>query len=169
MYPFIAIDHRPCTGCKTCELVCSLYHFGVCDPGRSAIRVIRREKKGLVFCLPLVCQHCEKAACIEACPTGALARRDNSGFLVIDEGNCTSCGICVEACPAGCLSLDAERKRAIGCDLCGGEPQCVPFCHARCLREAESAGADGKQGVAGLAEILKREDLQDALTGRRAR
>jgi len=166
MYPFIAVDHRSCTGCKTCELVCSLYHFGECDPGRSAIRVIRREKKGLIFCLPLVCQRCEEAACIEACPTGALMRREDGG-LIIDEDNCTACGICAEACPAGCLSLDAAAKAVIGCDLCDGEPQCVLFCHARCLREAESSGEDGKQRVACLVEILEQEGLPGGLPGRR--
>jgi hypothetical protein len=63
--------------------------------------------------------------------------------------------------------LDAARKAVIGCDLCDGEPQCVLFCHARCLREAESSGEDGKQRVACLVEILEQEGLPGGLPGRR--
>ncbi len=48
MPQFISVDHLVCTGCRECEVVCSLYHFGECNPERSAIRVVRSEKDGLV-------------------------------------------------------------------------------------------------------------------------
>lgn len=75
MPTYIAIDHTLCTGCRMCELVCSLHHFGECNTQRSAIRVLTREKDGIALWLPLVCQHCEPALCIEACPTGALSEK----------------------------------------------------------------------------------------------
>jgi len=32
MTPLIVVNHESCTGCKTCELVCSLSHYGECNP-----------------------------------------------------------------------------------------------------------------------------------------
>ena len=148
---FIAVDHVRCTGCKACETTCSLWHFGECNPARSAIRVVRKEKDGLVSCLPLVCQQCEPAPCLEACPTGALSRA--GGVLASDSQTCTGCQLCVEACPAGCLRFDREKNAVISCDLCGEEPRCVLICHAGCLSVAESQ--QPAPGAARLAELLK--------------
>lgn len=169
MSRFIAIDHLSCTGCKTCEVVCSLYHFGECNPLKSAIRIIRREKSGLVFCLPLVCQQCEQAPCIEACPTVALHRDKKRGILTIDEEECTECGLCIEACPAWCIHIDTENGKVIHCDLCGGQPQCVPACHAHCLAEVDSGEASEKQNVEYLACVIEREELWSFVPGKEAR
>ncbi len=164
---FIAIDHERCTGCKTCEMVCSLYHFGKCNPWESAIRVIRKEEGGLVFCLPLVCQHCESAPCAEACPTGALSRDKEQDMLTLDNEQCVACGLCVEACPAGCVPVDSQGKVVTVCDLCGGQPQCVAACHVHCLTEVDSTVAHEKQNVGYLARILEQEGLWNNLSGRR--
>ena len=168
MSHFIAVDHEHCTGCKTCELLCSLYHYGECNPQKSAVRVIRRERGGLVFCLPLVCQHCEPAPCIEACPTGALSREEEPGTLVLDKDECTACELCVEACPVGSISLDTDDNNIINCDLCGGEPQCVPACHAHCLTLADSSQAKAPQNLERLTSILEQEGLLSSIPGRRA-
>ena len=164
---FINVEHEHCTGCKSCELFCSLYHFGECNPLRSAIRVIRRERDGLVFCLPLVCQQCETAPCIEACTTGAISRDDKKGILAFNKDECTSCGLCVEACPVGGISLDTDATSIISCDLCGGEPQCVPACHAHCLTVADSSHAKATQNLECFTSILRQEDLFSSIPGRR--
>ncbi len=169
MSGFIAVNHLRCTGCKTCELVCSLYHFGECSPEKSAIRVIRKEKDGLVSCVPLVCQQCTSAFCIEACPNEALYREKGKNTLTIDKENCSACGLCVAACPAGCISIDDESKDVICCDLCGGEPRCVYFCHAHCLTAQDSSEAGGKGKVENIVRILEQEGLRESLPGRRAR
>lgn len=168
MHHFVAIDHLNCTGCKTCEVICSLFHFGECNPLKSAIRIIRREKNGLVFCLPLVCQQCEPAPCIEACTIGALSRCKEQGTLIIDKEECTACGLCVEACPIGCIFIDTDETGIINCDLCGGEPQCVPACHAHCLTEVDSSETAQKQNVEHLVRVLEEEDLLSNIPGRRA-
>ena len=167
MSHFINVEHEHCTGCKTCELLCSLYHFGECNPLKSAIRIIRRERDGLVFCLPLVCQNCEPAPCIEACPTGALSREEGKGILAFNEDECTFCKLCVEACPVGGISLDTDDSNIISCDLCGGEPQCVPACHAHCLTVADSSQANAPQNLERLTSILEQEGLLNSIPGRR--
>ncbi len=167
MSRLIAINHMPCTGCKTCELVCSLSHFNESNPMKSAIHVLRREKDGLVFALPLVCQHCESAPCLEACPTEALFQEKNQGNLSIDKEKCSACGLCAEACPIGCLTIYSESKESVSCDLCGGEPQCVMACHAHCLTEVDSNQANEKQNMNYLVKILEQENIQKHLPERR--
>lgn len=52
---------------------------------------------------------CKKgcAACVEACPTGALSRKDG---VTVDLGKCLFCVDCERACPAGALSHDADYR-----------------------------------------------------------
>ena len=157
MSEFIAVDHGRCTGCRCCEMVCSLYHFGECNPEKSAIRVTRKEKDGLVSCLPIVCQQCEEAPCLEVCSTGALSRENARDTITIARESCSGCGDCVAACPAGCIFLDNVSSTAICCDLCGGQPQCVDLCHSHCLTRGSGEGAGVKDRVERLAQILEED------------
>jgi len=43
MEKVLMIDYEKCTGCRLCELVCSVMHDGVSNPARSRIKVMRRE------------------------------------------------------------------------------------------------------------------------------
>lgn len=169
MPQFIAVNHSVCTGCRDCEVVCSLYHFGECNPERSAIRVIRRERDGLLFALPLVCQQCGGAPCIDACPTAALSRKGQPEVLTLDEDSCTGCGECIAACPAGCIFMDDIRNVVISCDLCGGDPQCVAMCHSNCLTLSESDGSVRTERVERLAATLEKEGLWGSVVWKTAR
>jgi Fe-S-cluster-containing hydrogenase component 2 len=113
----------------------------------------------LVTSLPLVCQQCSHAPCIEACPTEALFRVGKDSPLIIDEANCTACGNCVDACPAGCITLDEKTHIPLVCDLCGGDPQCVILCHSHCLTIGDDMGADNTYRIERLAALLDAEDL----------
>ena len=159
MSQYISIEHERCTGCRECEVACSLHHFGECNPEKSAIRVTRKEKNGFASCLPVVCQQCEPALCLEACGTGAVSRETTRGTIAIDSQSCSGCGECAAACPAGCIFVDDASLTAICCDLCGGEPQCVALCHSHCLTHLSDEGAAGTERVERLARILKEEDF----------
>ena len=169
MPQFISVDHSVCTGCRTCEVVCSLHHFGECNPERSAIRVIRREKDGLVFSLPLVCQQCRQTPCAEACPSEALFRKTPNDPLTVDKEKCSGCGNCIEACPAGCIFIDNQTHLAVCCDLCGGRPQCVTLCHSSCLTVGSRDEAADRNRVKRLADILEAEDLWESVPGKGGR
>jgi formate dehydrogenase iron-sulfur subunit len=80
-----------------------------------------------------VCKHCERAGCLEACPTGALFRTE-FGTVVVQQDVCNGCGYCVPACPFGVVELDLRDGKAHKCTLCydrlkgGLEPACAKAC-----------------------------------------
>ena len=165
MVHYIAVNPEGCTGCRACEMICSLNHFGECNPELSAVRVVRNEGQGLAEPLPLVCQQCDEPACMDACPANAISKSEDSGLLKVDPDACTGCGECMSACPAGCIFLDADEEKAIACDLCGGEPQCVHMCHSGSLQMSEADSEGDVMRVETLAGRLA-ESSNEAAMGR---
>ncbi len=128
---FIVVDYMKCVGCGTCEMVCSLSHEDICSPTLSRMRVVRQEREG--YNVPITCSECEKPACLNVCPVGAISRDKDSGMVVVDAYHCIGCRQCVRACPFGHMSYNFEKKTAFKCDLCGGDPQCVRFCWMKAI------------------------------------
>lgn len=113
-----------CTGCKTCEMICSLSHEGRCNPVESRVRLIKNEREGINF--PLVCAQCEKPTCKEMCPVAAIfVDRD---VVETDAVKCVGCRMCVLNCPIGAAAMNPVTHEIIRCDLCGGDPLCVKYC-----------------------------------------
>ncbi|HEY0583106.1 MAG TPA: 4Fe-4S dicluster domain-containing protein, partial [Chloroflexota bacterium] len=80
-----------------------------------------------------VCKHCDRAGCLEACPTGALFRTE-FGTVVVQQDICNGCGYCAPACPFGVVEVAADDGKAHKCTLCydrlkgGLEPACAKSC-----------------------------------------
>lgn len=127
----IVAEPKKCTGCRQCEIACSLKHAGVSNPTRSRIRVINWENREIF--LPVSCQHCEDPPCMAACPKEAIYREDVLNSVAIDFERCVGCGTCVYACPYGAMGFDSDRGRARKCNLCAGDPVCVRFCEPGAL------------------------------------
>ena len=121
----LTVIPEQCSGCKMCELVCSIKHFGVNNPKKSAVRVMITYPHPVVR-MPVICGQCKKAPCAEACPVNALTRVD--GIVQMDKDECISCFLCVKACPFGTIYLHDDCEHPIKCDLCGGTPECVKHC-----------------------------------------
>lgn len=116
-----------CTGCGICELVCSGQHEpGTVNPAHSRIRININPETGRI--IPLMCRFCTHPACVTACPVEALSQNTNTGMIEVDETTCDGCGRCVEACKFNGIYVHPAIKRAISCDLCDGDPQCVKYC-----------------------------------------
>jgi Fe-S-cluster-containing hydrogenase component 2 len=133
----LVADPKKCTGCRLCQIACSLQHCSVSNPARSRIRVIEWNSAGIF--LPVSCQHCEEAPCMAVCPKEAIFRDAELARVAIDYDRCISCRLCVSACPFGAMGFDAERQKVFKCDLCDGDPQCVRFCYPKSLDYVDAA------------------------------
>ena len=120
------IDYQKCTGCRLCELVCAVQHDGISNPTRSRIKVMKWEAEGLY--VPMSCQQCQDAPCVNVCPVKALSRDEEMARIMVDYDVCIGCRSCVAVCPFGAMSFNSIDKKVFKCDLCDGDPQCVRFC-----------------------------------------
>jgi Fe-S-cluster-containing hydrogenase component 2 len=140
-----------CTGCGICEMVCSLGHTGDVNPIRARLGVMETEDE---WRYPVICRHCKRPKCEEACPVPGAMRQDaKTGAVVLDVEKCDRCGACREACPFDAVFQGPDGE-VLKCDLCGGEPSCVEYCFPRppsnfphmpsteqsCLRYEERSG-----------------------------
>ena len=128
----IYVDPEKCTGCKVCEMVCSLYHENQINPSKARIYVMTNEQEGID--IPVICQQCEDPPCEKVCPTHAIYRDKTTGAKLINEKACIGCRMCINACPFGAPSVRGDTGEVIKCDLCMGEPQCVEFCEPKALQ-----------------------------------
>lgn len=116
---------RNCIGCRSCEVACSYHHYRENNPSRALLHVVKVEEHGVDF--PVVCRHCDKAPCIDACPVGAIGR-NSIGAVVISRDKCIGCRACISACPFGVIMVDPKTQEVVKCDLCEGNPKCASIC-----------------------------------------
>lgn len=102
----MVIDTARCIGCGACTIACKTENA---TPGDVWYAPVFEEEVGeypdtrMEF-LPTLCNHCEDAPCIKACPTVALSRRDD-GIVLVDDDACIGSRACMNACPYGALHL----------------------------------------------------------------
>lgn len=141
----IQVDEKKCLTCRECEVACSLYHEGECNPALSRIRV---DFDDFVPGYPdiRVCKQCDWPACLFACAARwdepAICIDEKTGARYIDESICRGCASCVRACPLTPERPVVFRKRVdrklkhFKCDLCRGRaegPICVEICPGSAL------------------------------------
>jgi Fe-S-cluster-containing hydrogenase component 2 len=130
----ISVDAAKCTGCGSCELICSLYHDGVNSPSLSRIHVVRDALSGVNSVE--VCRHCQGPECMQVCPVKeAMVVDEKTGARVIVEEECIGCGNCFRACPFNVegfiIKHRPEENVYMKCDLCytrESGPACVEIC-----------------------------------------
>ena len=122
---FVKCDAERCSGCDICELSCSWEKEKVFNPTKSRIRAVRLQQ---VRNMALTCRVCKDAPCVAACPKDALRQSTETGVVGVDEDKCDGCGWCIEACEYGAVTLHPTTRKAILCDTCQGEPECVQIC-----------------------------------------
>jgi carbon-monoxide dehydrogenase iron sulfur subunit len=118
--------YEKCSGCRRCEIACSLYHEGKIWPEGSRVRVFMFVP-GVE--IPHLCFQCSDYPCVEACPEEALSVDDRIGAVITDQSKCTVCGTCINACPGRVPHLHPQGDHILICDLCGGTPKCTVACH----------------------------------------
>ena len=138
----LLIDLERCTGCKSCEAACKQEHrLGPGEYRNKVVWATGLEEAGLAF-LTLTCQHCERPACVRACPVNpkAIEKDPVTGVVSVVESRCTGCGECVIACPYSAMGYDPREHHAVKCDLCsdrraqGQTTACASVCPTRAIR-----------------------------------
>ena len=81
----MAIDLKKCVGCKACTVACRAENK---TPPGVTYRPVFEETEGSYPAIkrthrPRPCMHCEKPACLQACPADAIKRRPD-GIVYVD-------------------------------------------------------------------------------------
>lgn len=126
----------PCIGCHSCEVACK--QINDLPPGVFRIKVEEAGPKynangKIIMRFRVVrCTQCEKPQCVDACPKGALKKRED-GIVVLDKTLCTGCKTCIDACPIHAIWFNPETGKIEKCDLCVDKGLDEPFCMKHCI------------------------------------
>ncbi len=164
----LVIDLDTCVGCHACATACKEWNGASAisgpltdddpygrDPSGVWFNRVRHYEVGTypdnrTVNFPQSCLHCEEAACVTVCPTGASYKRSD-GIVLVDQDRCMGCNLCAWACPYGARELDRESGTMKKCTLCVDriydqalpaeerQPACVLACptHARHFGDLE--------------------------------
>ena len=134
------INLHDCVGCGMCDIVCKIENEvpqGVFMAYHQAELTGEFPKPRYKY-RPIMCNHCENAACIKACPTGALYK-DDTGITAIEATKCIACRACVPACPYGAITAAPDNTAAS--DL-GSVPTLLKDCTANGAEVQEAVQKD---------------------------
>jgi Fe-S-cluster-containing dehydrogenase component len=136
------LDKRRCIHCKACEIHCKVKNdlpHGIKYAVHTSCGPQWKDGKITFNASYRCCYHCENPNCVEACPTGAMTKRETDGIVFVQKDLCIGCKACIEACPWH-IPVYLESENVVGkCDLCmdrldaGLMPACVTSCTTHAL------------------------------------
>jgi formate dehydrogenase iron-sulfur subunit len=181
-------DATLCIGCKACEVACKQWNqlpddgfklTGMSYDNTGAlgastwrhVAFVERpegpatdgQRDGAGFSWTMVsdvCKHCERAGCLESCPTGAIVRTE-FGSVYVQPDICNGCGYCIVSCPFGVIDRRQDDGRAWKCTLCYDrlkveeEPACAKACPTDSIQFGELADLR-ERAKDRLAELQRR-------------
>lgn len=82
-------------------------------------REIKMEMEDLFMkYLPRLCNHCLNPACVAACPSGAIYKREEDGVVLISQDQCRGWRACVPACPYKKVFFNWQTNKSEKCIFC---------------------------------------------------
>ncbi len=152
---YLVIDVRWCHDCNNCFMSCKDefvdnewpgYTNAQPRHGHRWMNIERRERgrysRNDYVYLPMPCQHCENAPCIEA-GKGAVTRRED-GIVMIDMEKAKGNKELLKACPYGAIYYNEEADVPQKCTMCAhllddpdwvpGIPRCAHSCPTKAIK-----------------------------------
>ncbi len=116
--------------------------------------------------LPRICNHCINPACVAACPSGSIYKREEDGIVLVDQDKCRGWRMCISACPYKKVFYNWESGKAEKCIGCyprveSGMPT---VCSESCVGRIRYNGImlyDADR-IAELAAVADPQDLYEA-------
>jgi len=135
-----SFNHNKCVNCGACSAACNLYNEWDVKP-----RNVYSYNYQLLYDLPLInislaCNHCEKAACMKGCPSGAFSINNQTRAVILDEKKCLGCRYCKWNCPYDAPKFSKKKRVIEKCHLCydsGDLPACACACPTGALSYKE--------------------------------
>jgi Fe-S-cluster-containing dehydrogenase component/CRP-like cAMP-binding protein len=144
-----------CTRCDDCVRACAATHDN--NP-----RFVRQGPRHDGLMVANACMHCVDPVCMIGCPTGAIARDQNTGVVRINDRTCIGCATCANSCPYDAIRMVEIRDaggaflidqitnlpilKATKCDLCADQltgPACQNACPHDALVRADMSNVPG--------------------------
>lgn len=127
----IKIDADKCTGCRSCEAICSAFHnqLSIVNPKRSRILVFFDEENDLF--VPILAGEYTDAEC------------NGRNITIIKGKEYGECSFCRASCPSRDLFKEPDAPDIpLKCDMCGEPappegPLCVKWCLSKALTYIE--------------------------------
>ena len=165
----LMIDLERCIGCKSCEVACKQEHGLGSGEFRNKVVWLGDMTSPALDFLTVTCQHCERPACLRACPVNpkAIIKNPDTGVVSVIEDRCTGCGECVIACPYGAMGYDPVGHHSVKCDLCADRraQDKIPACASVCPGYAISFGERSDHLARAEKEGRTRRDHDHYLMG----
>ncbi len=153
----IKINTDKCTGCRSCEVVCSTFHatpkYSITNPGRARIHVFRNELADEY--IPVYASEYTQARC------------NGRQIHTISGKEYNLCTFCGASCPSRDIFKEPDSGLPLKCDLCENDPplevpMCVQVCEPGCLTYEERE-ISGEAIAEDESAIMKRREMEKGL------
>lgn len=150
-YPYnphysMVIRQSLCIDCEKCIDACRNTNH-VPDYGYRT-RILTKRYKGKldkqVEFIPVLCNQCNDAPCVRACPTRATYKDPITGIVRMESRKCIGCKTCMLACPYDARYFSDTLRAVDKCDFCWEERlskgENLTGCSAACPTAARTFG-----------------------------
>jgi Fe-S-cluster-containing dehydrogenase component len=117
----MVIDLQKCVGCGACALACKTEnntggrgHGQAYNWADFQLEMSGKFPAPKYTARPVLCNHCSKAPCVEACPVTPKAMyKTKEGITMHNDERCIGCRLCQQACPYSKMEVKDDETSVI--------------------------------------------------------